>query len=213
MKTDDLVALLATNAGAVPPGAVRRHLALALGWGSVGSLGMLALTLGINAELARMARDPMFWAKLLYAMALAGIALAVTMRLARPGARAARIASALAVPLLAMWLLAGYALAGATDAERDALVFGGTWRACPFNIALLSIPLFAALLWAMKDLAPTRPALAGGAAGLLSGAAASAIYCLHCPELGAPFLGLWYPLGMLIPAAAGALAGPRLLRW
>jgi hypothetical protein len=27
------------------------------------------------------------------------------------------------------------------------------------------------------------------------------------------FLGLWYVIGMLIPAAAGALLGPRLLRW
>jgi hypothetical protein len=53
----------------------------------------------------------------------------------------------------------------------------------------------------------------GAAAGLLSGAAASLVYALHCPELGAPFLVLWYPLGMLIPAAAGAIAGPALLRW
>ena len=35
----------------------------------------------------------------------------------------------------------------------------------------------------------------------------------NAPELGAPFLGTWYLLGMLIPTAFGALAGPRLLRW
>ncbi|HWT72548.1 MAG TPA: NrsF family protein, partial [Oxalicibacterium sp.] len=38
-------------------------------------------------------------------------------------------------------------------------------------------------------------------------------YCLHCPELAAPFVGFWYVLGMLIPTAAGALLGPRVLRW
>jgi hypothetical protein len=112
-----------------------------------------------------------------------------------------------------MWLLALLALSGAGVSEREALVFGTTWRACAFNIALLSLPLFAALLWAMKGLAPTRLALAGATAGLLSGAAAALIYSLHCPELGAPFLGIWYPLGMLIPAAAGAIVGPRVLRW
>jgi hypothetical protein len=31
--------------------------------------------------------------------------------------------------------------------------------------------------------------------------------------MAAPFIGIWYLLGMLIPAAAGALVGPRLLRW
>jgi hypothetical protein len=29
----------------------------------------------------------------------------------------------------------------------------------------------------------------------------------------APFLAIWYLLGMLIPTALGALLGPRLLRW
>jgi hypothetical protein len=38
-------------------------------------------------------------------------------------------------------------------------------------------------------------------------------YSFHCPELAAPFLGTWYVIGILIPAAAGALLGPRLLRW
>ena len=31
--------------------------------------------------------------------------------------------------------------------------------------------------------------------------------------LAAPFSGLWYLLGMLIPAALSAAIGPRLLRW
>ena len=64
-----------------------------------------------------------------------------------------------------------------------------------------------------EGLAPTRLRLAGAAAGLLSGAVGALVYSLHCPELAAPFLGFWYLLGMLIPTAAGALLGPRLLRW
>jgi len=36
---------------------------------------------------------------------------------------------------------------------------------------------------------------------------------LHCPELTAPFIGVWYLLGMLIPTAIGAMLGPRLMRW
>jgi hypothetical protein len=39
------------------------------------------------------------------------------------------------------------------------------------------------------------------------------VYALHCPELAAPFLAIWYLLGMLIPTAIGAWLGPRPLRW
>lgn len=213
MKTDDLIAMLATGAGAVDAGASRRRFAQALAWGGFASLLLMAVLMGVRSDLPAMASKPMFWAKLVYCAALALAALALTSRMARPGARAARWAMALALPLLAMWLLAAMELSGATGSERDALVFGTTWRDCAFSIALVSLPLFAALLWAMKGLAPTRPALAGAAAGMLSGAAGALIYSLHCPELSAPFLGIWYPLGMLIPAAAGAIVGPRLLRW
>jgi hypothetical protein len=38
-------------------------------------------------------------------------------------------------------------------------------------------------------------------------------YTFHCPELAASFLGVWYVLGMLIPAVAGAWLGPWWLRW
>lgn len=213
MKTDNLIAMLATGAGPVDPGAARRRFALALSWGGACTLLLMAVLMGVREDLARMALEPMFWAKLAYCAALAGAALALAARMARPGARAAGAASMLAVPLLVMWLLAAIALGGAAGSERNALVFGTTWRACAFSIAFLSLPLFAGLLWAMKGLAPTRLALAGAAAGVLSGATAALIYSLHCPELGAPFLGIWYPLGMLIPAAAGAMIGPRLLRW
>ena len=65
----------------------------------------------------------------------------------------------------------------------------------------------------MKGLAPTRPALAGAASGLLAGALGALVYALHCPEMAAPFLGIWYLLGMLIPAVVGAMVGPLLLRW
>ena len=213
MKTDELITMLATGAGAVEAGTARRRFTLALGLGGIGTLLLMVVLLGVRPDLSRVALEPMFWTKLAYCAVLAAAALAVAACLARPGARASGVASMLAVPLLAMWLLAILALSGTAGPDREALVFGTTWRACAFNIAFLSLPLFAALLWAVKGLAPTRPALAGAAAGLLSGAAAALIYSLHCPELSAPFLAIWYPLGILIPAAAGAILGRRVLRW
>ena len=78
---------------------------------------------------------------------------------------------------------------------------------------MLATPVFAASFWAMRDLAPTNLRLAGAAAGLLSGAVGAVVYCFHCPELEAPFIAFWYLLGILIPTAVGAEAGPKLLRW
>jgi hypothetical protein len=69
------------------------------------------------------------------------------------------------------------------------------------------------LFWALRGLAPTRPVLTGAAAGWLAGAMAAMVYSLHCPEMEAPFLAVWYVLGMLASAGLGALAGTRLLRW
>ncbi|MDQ2821723.1 MAG: DUF1109 domain-containing protein, partial [Pseudomonadota bacterium] len=39
------------------------------------------------------------------------------------------------------------------------------------------------------------------------------VYCLHCPEMSPVFVGTWYVLGMLVPALAGALLGPKVLAW
>ena len=156
---------------------------------------------------------PMFWVKLGFVACLAVAGLFAALRLSRPGARLTWVPGALAAPVLAIWLLAAIALARAGSAQRAVLFFGDTWDVCPFLIATLSVPAFVAAMWAMKGLAPTRLRLAGAAAGLLAGALGALVYSLHCPEMGAPFIGFWYLLGMLIPAAAGALLGPRLLRW
>jgi len=39
------------------------------------------------------------------------------------------------------------------------------------------------------------------------------VYAFHCPELALPFLAIWYVAGMALPVVAGALLGPRVLRW
>ena len=66
---------------------------------------------------------------------------------------------------------------------------------------------------APNSITSERLRLAGAAVGLLAGALGALVYLLHCPEFEAPFLAVWYVLGMSIPAAVGALAGPSVLRW
>ena len=213
MKTDELITMLARGAVAVEPQALQRRYVIALGWGACGTTLLMAIFLGVRPDIAEAARLPMFWMKMAFPAALLAGALLATVRLSRPGVRLGRVPAAIAAPVLAMWLFTVIVLIGAAPAERSQLVYGDTWVYCPFIIAALSVPLFGALLWAMKGLAPTRLMLAGASAGLLAGAGGALIYALHCPETTAPFLGIWYVLGMSIPAAVGAAIGPSVLRW
>ncbi len=213
MNTDDLISMLVSGAGSVEPDVLRRRYTVALGWGAFGSTLLMAIMLGVRPDLAEAAWLPMFWVKLAFPAALFAGALFAVIRLSRPGVRLGRVPAAIAAPVLVMWLLAAVVLLGAAPGERDELVLGQSAASCPFIIALLSVPLFGLVLWAMKGLAPTSLALAGAAAGLLSGAGGALVYALYCPEMAAPFIGIWYLLGMLIPAAVGAAIGPSVLRW
>ncbi len=213
MKTDDLITMLATGPVAVQPHAVARRYAGALGAGVLGATLLMATLLRVRPDLDAAVLLPMFWFKVAFVASLVVASLLAVSRLSRPGARLARLPALLALPVLAMWLLALFVLSRADSTERSLLFYGQTWNSCPLLIAMLSAPVFAGVLWAMKGLAPTRLRLAGAMAGLLSGATGALVYCLHCPEIEAPFIAFWYLLGMLIPTAVGAVVGPRFLRW
>ena len=213
MKTDELIRMLASGANAVDPHALRQRYTLALGWSLFGTTLLMLILLGVRPDIAVAARLAMFWLKLAFPAALLFGALFATVRLSRPGVRLGRVPIAIAGPVLVVWMFSAMVLLNAAPDERHQLIFGDTWASCPLTIATLSVPMFGALLWAMRGLAPTRLALAGAAAGLLAGAGGALIYALHCPETAAPFLGIWYVLGMSIPAAIGAAIGPWVLRW
>ena len=213
MKTDDLIAMLANGPVTVAPHATRRRYAVALGFGLGGAFLLMAAWLGIRPNLAYETTLPLYWLKVVFALSMMLLALMISSRLARPGAALKYWPLALTVPVLLVWLVAAMTMKNAAPDQHLALLLGASWKVCPFLITILSLPMFTASMWALKGLAPTRLRLAGAAAGLLSGSLAALVYCLHCPELEAPFIGTWYLLGMLIPTAFGALLGPRLLRW
>lgn len=214
MKTEDLIGLLAADAVPVQRNAARRRLWLALAGGlPLAGAVMALLGYGVREDLAQVAAAPMFWMKLLFPALVCTAALVTLQRLARPGVRAGFAWLGIASPVLLLWALAAAALAEAPAELRPALVQGQTWRTCSASIVVIALPVFAAVFAALFTLAPTRPAAAGACAGLVASSAGAAVYALHCPELAAPFLAVWYVLGMAVPAAAGALLGPRLLRW
>ena len=155
----------------------------------------------------------MFWMKLAYTATFGAIAILAVERLSRPSASLGARLVWLTVPGLVIAVAAAARLMSSPpDSARD-LIMGHSWRLCPWCIALTATPVFAALIWALRGLAPTRLRLTGALAGLAAGGLGAAVYSLHCPEAAAPFVAVWYSLGMVIPMAVGALLGPRLLRW
>jgi hypothetical protein len=213
MKTNDMISLLAANVAPVDRGALARRYRWALLLGGLGSVLLMAVTFGIRPDIRTMLVTPLFWAKVAFPTCVAAAALLTTARLSRPGMPIGRGFQLLAVPVAVIWFAAAVVLLIAPAAERLPMILGATWRTCPFNITLLSVPTFIGVFWAMKGLAPTRLRTAGAAAGLLASSVATIAYCLHCPEMGVAFWAVWYVAGMAIPAVLGALLGPKLLRW
>lgn len=213
MKTDDLITMLATGVEPVPSHVAARRMRTALLAGLAGAFLILALGYGVRPDLRHASELPMFWVKLGFPGLVAVAALLLLWRLSHPGMRPGAAWLGLVLPWLAVLLLAAWALVQAQPDQRLGLVLGATWQGCAFSIALVSSPVFVAVLWAVKGLAPTRLGLAGACAGLLAGAVGATVYALHCPELEAPFLAVWYVAGMLIPIALGAWLGRRVLHW
>jgi hypothetical protein len=214
MKTDDLIEMLSAGESRVDRSAIGRRFPLALMLGGIGSVVLMLLIYGLRRDLSSIAMTPLFWAKVAYPLCVAIGTLIAVLRLGRPGVNVGRGAWAVIVlPFVIVWLAAAFVLTHAAPAERLPLVLGLSWRSCPFNILLLSVPTFPAVFWAVKSLAPTHLRRAGFIAGLLSSATATIAYCLHCPEMSPAFWSVWYAIGMMLPAAIGAWLGPRLLRW
>jgi hypothetical protein len=168
---------------------------------------------GPRADLLQAMAGAGFWWKMALPLSLAAAGFVLAQRLARPGVRAGAAARLALVPVLVLWVVALLVLWRAPEGTRAALVMGSTWRSCALNIGLLALPTFVAALAALRTLAPTRPAAAGAAAGLLAAGVGAAVYALHCPEVEAPFLAVWYVAGMALPVLAGAALAHRLLRW
>lgn len=211
--SDDLILRLSNDLRPVSRLTVARRLALGLGMGALGSAVLTGATIGFRADMMHAASEAMFWVKFGYTLAVAGLALWACERLARPVGEARRRAIWLALPLLAIAALAGWQLSQAPAPMRMPIVMGSSADVCPWCILTFSMPPLAGLIWAVRGLAPTRLRLTGLMLGLTAGGAGAAVYALHCTESAAPFLAVWYTLGVAAAALAGAFLGPRLLRW
>lgn len=213
MKTEQLIATLSADVPRVPRHALVERIAGGVAGGALVAVMLVVAILGVRPDLRPATNDFSFWMKGVYTLSLGVGAIYAVIRLSRPASGSLRGLWLLSVPVL---LLAGIGigeLANAPPSEWLTLWQGKTWKVCPLMLLILAAPIFAGLLWSFHRLAPTRLRATGAVAGMAAGACAATIYSLHCAEVSALFVLTWYSLGISLAAVAGALLGPRLLRW
>jgi hypothetical protein len=212
METDQLIRSLAADNPyrARPVGFV---LALALLAAAPISMAMFFASLGVRPDVMTAMHNPFFDLKFAITLALAISAIAIGLHLSRPEASLHGWVWLLLIPA---GLLAGGIGSEMMLPQRLPMMtrlVGNNARACLTAIPLMSLPLLAAALAGLRHGAPTRPALAGAVAGLLSAGLAATLYASHCTDDSPLFVATWYTIATALVTAIGALAGAKVLRY
>jgi hypothetical protein len=212
MDTDRLIRTLAAdNAHRERP--VGAMLAVSLLAAAPIALAMFLMELGVRRDVMSAMRNPFFDLKFLVTLTLASGAIAIALHLSRPEASTRGWAWLLLIPVG----LLGIGIAGEMMMPQRlpmmTRLIGSNSRVCLTAIPLLSLPLLAGALFALRHGAPARPAVAGAFAGLLSAGLAATLYASHCTDDSPLFVATWYTLATLFVTAVGALAGSRVLRF
>jgi len=93
------------------------------------------------------------------------------------------------------------------------MILGDEWLECLLSIPIIAIVPFAVTIFAVRRAAPTNLVRAGAVAGLVAGGISAMAYALHCTDDSLPFVAVWYGGTIVLCTLAGAVLGPRLLRW
>lgn len=213
MRTEELIAQLSAAPAPVRRGWLGRGVALALALGTAVAFVLWALILGPRPGLPEAIMPPVTMAKTLLPLAMALLAVVLTLRAARPGTAAGPAAPMLVlVPLTAvsLWIWSFWVTPASA---RMAVFLGHSIPVCLPMIVVLSVPILTGLTRALRRGAPEHPGRLGALAGLGSAGIATAIYSLFCIEDAPMFYVTWYGLAILIVTGIGAAVGRRALRW
>ncbi|MDP1881966.1 MAG: DUF1109 domain-containing protein [Bradyrhizobium sp.] len=212
METEQLIrSLAADNAHRARP--VGFVLTLALLLAAPVSVAIFMTELGVRPDVMTAMRNPFFDLKFAVTLALAIPAIALSLHLSRPEASLRGWAWLLLIPIgLLVAGIAGEMMMPQRSPMMTRLI-GNNARNCLTSIPLMALPLLAAALVGLRHGAPTRPAVAGAIAGLLSAGLAATLYASHCTDDSPLFVATWYTIATALVAAIGALAGSRVLRF
>lgn len=213
MKTDELVAALSAHIEPVNGRLVSRTVYIALAAGTVVALGIMLVGWGVRSDLITPRAWIYLFLKLAFAAGIVGVAAVFLARLARPGGERGTSSISAAMPFAAIVLLAAINLGLAPSSHWNRMVMGDEWLECLLSIPLIAIVPFAVVIAAVRTAAPTNLARTGAVAGLIAGGVSAMAYALHCTDDSLPFVAVWYGGTIILCTLAGAILGPRLLRW
>ena len=211
MKTEDLISALAADGRSGRT--LGRSLVLALVGGALVAGAAFFATLGRRPDIDGAVHTVRFFFKFLVTLSLAAAATAVVWRIGRPGVSLTASSWVFAIPVILLIAAVAIELAVIPQASWGARLIGRNWMHCLLAIPAFSIPTLAALLYVMRDSAPSSPALAGAVSGLVAAAIAATYYASNCTDDSPLFVATWYTLAVLIVTGSGAFMGSRLLRW
>lgn len=211
MKTDDLIDALSREIEPQQPTKTRGPVMLGATIGLGVAAAALIATLGVRPDIG--VSLPAVLAKAGFSAALAATALPLLFRLLTPGKPLGwRIAAAGGAVVLSL-VIAGLALMGEAPGQRMDAWTGGGFPWCLLLIPALATPAAAAVTWLVRDMAPTRLPLAGGALGGFAGGIGAMVYAAYCPVDSVAFVATWYALAIALTAGLGAVIASRFLRW
>lgn len=216
MNTDRLIDLLSANLEPVGRVRVGKTLLLAmLTGGAVALISMLA-TVGPRAELDSTAHLGWTTVKLLFAVSVIGTATPLLLRSMRPGLEKETHPGIIFLPFLAVIAAALAMLLFVTPETWREMLRGATSASpahCLLCIMFFAVVPFAALVWVLRQGAPTRLSLSGAIAGVVAGGLGAFAYAFHCASDTVPFIAVFYTAAIALCACIGAQLGPLLLRW
>ena len=212
METDQLIRTLAAD-NAEPARPVGFVLALALVAAAPVSVLVFVATLGVRPDVMTAMHNPFFDLKFAVTLALAISAIVLSLHLSRPEALLRGWALLLLVPAGILAAGIGGEMMMPQRLPMMTRLIGSNSRACMTAIPLLSLPLLAGALIGLRRGAPTRPAVAGAVAGMLSAGLAATLYASHCTDDSPLFVMTWYSIATALVAAIGALVGSKVLRF
>ena len=214
MRTDELINTLVADHAVQPrPKPVGQVLLTAIIGGLAVSFSLFSLTLGVRPDILSALSTWRFDLKLSVNLALVIAAAWVALRLSSPTTTPPSAMRALLVPALLLFAAVIYELVTVPASAWPSRAIGVNGLMCLVSIISLSVLPLTATIYALRQGAPTSPAVMGAMGGLLAGALGATVFAMHCTNDSPLFVAIWYILAIGLTALTGLLVGRYVLRW
>ena len=200
-------------------------------------LGVLGLSFtllweawGIHPEFMAFVHTPVFWLRLTLLTTVCTLSLRMMWKLSQPFTRLKALQFEAVGSLAALTAVIGTPLLPNMPSEAVVIAQAHGWALASVElgedisfwhiflhtsavISLLALPVFLALIWIMKRMAPSYPTLAGASAGFAASALAALEFSFNSPYDLNIYSNLGYFVVMAVLPLVGALIGRFWLKW